>query len=647
MTNKLWEPTKDDILGSQLTKFIDHINKTYHLNLDSFESIHSWSVQNPDLFWGESAKFLNIKFNSAARKIVDDPKHMPGATWFEGATLNYAENCLRHRSNDLAIYDVNEHGLTNTVTWDELYQLVSKWHQFFLKNGIKKGDRVAGILPNNLVALAAMLGATSIGAVWSSCSPDFGEQGICDRLEQVNPNCIISISTYSYKGKDILITNRLNQIRENLSNTSLWVNASNDSMDGWTNCSEIDAYEPTNINFVPCGFNDPLFILFSSGTTGKPKCIVHGVGGTLLQHMKEHQFHANMKEGDTLFYYTTCGWMMWNWMVSGLASNASLVLFDGAAITSGFSIWDLIEQYEINIFGCSASFIGASQKRKINITHKLSGHTTRLILSTGSPLLPHHYDYLYSNFEYPIQVGSISGGTDIISCFALCNPITPVYRGLLQGKGLGMDIAAFDSNKKELIGVRGDLVCKTSAPCMPIYFLNDPNNERYKSAYFDDGNSKEWVHGDYVVIHDKGAVEILGRSDSTLNPGGIRIGTAEFYQILDDFDYVVDSLVSSVILDNEEKIVLFLKLNSGQSLTPEIKKNVRLQLKQKASPRHMPQMIVQVSQIPYTKNGKKCEVNVKKILRGEQFIVQESTLMSENSFDEYLSFAKQVTETES
>tara|TARA_Y100001935_G_scaffold255658_1_gene270624 strand:+ start:8327 stop:10270 length:1944 start_codon:yes stop_codon:yes gene_type:complete len=647
MINKLWEPTKDDIAESHLTKFIHHINSTYHLNLETFDAIHSWSVQNPELFWGESAKFLNIKFNSTPHKIVDDPKLMPGATWFEGATLNYAENCLRHRSNDLAIYEIDEYGLTNTVTWEELYQLVSRWHQFFIKKGIKKGDRIAGILPNNLVALAAMLGATSIGAVWSSCSPDFGEQGICDRLEQVNPKCIISISTYSYKGKDILITDRLNQIRESLTNTSIWVNASNDSIDGWMNCSEIDAYQPTDINFVPCEFHDPLFILFSSGTTGKPKCIVHGVGGTLLQHMKEHQFHGNMKEGDTLFYYTTCGWMMWNWMVSALASNVSLVLFDGAAITNSFSIWDLIEQYEINIFGCSASFIGASQKRKIDITQKLSGNTTRLILSTGSPLLPHHYDYLYSNFEYPIQVGSISGGTDIISCFALCNPITPVYRGLLQGKGLGMDIAAFDSNKQELIGVKGDLVCKTSAPCMPIYFLNDPNNERYKTAYFSGGKSNEWIHGDYVVVHENGAVEILGRSDSTLNPGGIRIGTAEFYQILDHFDGIVDSLVSSVVLDNEEKIVLFLKLNNGQSLTPEIKKEVRSQLKEKASPRHMPQMIVQVSQIPYTKNGKKCEVNVKRILRGEQFVVQESTLMSENSFDEYFSFAKQVIDLRS
>ncbi len=646
MNIKLWEPDKNDIKDSHLNGFMRHINDTYNIELNSFSDIHQWSVTDVESFWKETANYLNIKFNTPPTAIVNNPKEMPGTQWFEGATLNYAENCLKSRSNDLAIYDVNESGLLNTITWKELYHVVSKWHQFFKEKGIQKGDTVAGILPNNLTAVVAMLGATSLGAIWSSCSPDFGEQGICDRLEQVNPKCILSISKYSYKGKDILITHRLNQIKERLTHTSIWMNASNDDIPGWVNANQVEAYPISDIEFVPCQFNDPLFILFSSGTTGKPKCIVHGVGGTLLQHMKEHQLHGNMSENDTLFYYTTCGWMMWNWMVSALASQVSLVLFDGAAISNQGSIWDLIDTYEINIFGCSASFIGASQKRKIDITEKLSGQSTRLILSTGSPLLPHHYDYLYSSFKYPIQVGSISGGTDIISCFALCNPITPVYRGLLQGKGLGMDIASFNENKEELIEEKGDLVCRQSAPSMPIYFLNDPNNERYKAAYFNHGKSSEWIHGDYVIVHENGALEILGRSDSTLNPGGIRIGTAEFYQILDSFSSVADSLVSSVIIDNEEKIVLFLKLNDGVSLSPELKKEVRLQLKEKASPRHMPQMIVQVSQIPYTKNGKKCEVNVKKILRGEQLIVQESTLLNENSFDEYITFAKQVIDSE-
>ncbi len=644
MKTKLWEPSNDDIKYSYLNAFKNNINEKHQLNLDSFSDIHHWSVTELELFWKEAASFLNIKFNQEPNQIIGNTS-MPGTKWFNGASLNYAQNCLKNRSNNLAIYEINETGLINTLSWNELYDEVSKWVQFFQSNGITKGDIVAGILPNNLTAVVAMLGATALGAVWSSCSPDFGEQGICDRLEQINPKCVISINDYIYKGKTIHITNRLNQIREKLPKTSLWVNISQDDINSWINSKEIELYPPSEISFIPCDFDDPLFILFSSGTTGKPKCIVHGVGGTLLQHMKEHQLHCNMSEKDIMFYYTTCGWMMWNWMVSALASQVSLVLFDGAAITNKESIWDLIEPYEITVFGCSASFIGASQKRKINITSKLKSKSTRLILSTGSPLLPHHYDFLYSNFNYPIQVGSISGGTDIISCFALCNPFTPVYSGLLQGKGLGMDIAAYDDNEQELTALKGDLVCRLPAPSMPLYFLNDSDDKRYKASYFKDGQSSIWYHGDYVIINQDGTVEILGRSDSTLNPGGIRIGTAEFYQILDNFPQVTDSLVSSIISDNEEKIVLFLKLNNGDSLTPELKKDVRSQLKEKASPRHMPQMIVQVAEIPYTKNGKKCEVNVKKILRGEELAIQQSTLLNEKSFDEYIIFAKQLTKT--
>ena len=471
------------------------------------------------------------------------------------------------------------------------------------------------------------------------------KKGICDRLEQIQPKCIISLPIYTYKGKEINIANRLNEIKSKLPSTEIWINASSLDIDNWTPVSDIYQYDATKIDFVSCDFQDPLFILFSSGTTGRPKCIVHSVGGTLLQHKKEHQLHSDMKPSDTLFYYTTCGWMMWNWMVSALASQVSLVLFDGAAITNKGSIWDLIGDYSIDIFGCSASFIGASEKRSIDIKEKLKCRSTRQILTTGSPLLPNHYDYLYSSFDYPIQVGSISGGTDIISCFALLNPLTPVYRGFIQGLGLGMDVVAFNESAEPITNERGDLVCRISAPSMPIYFLNDTNNERYLSSYFKNGETKQWYHGDYTIINDDGSLQILGRSDSTLNPGGIRIGTAEFYQILDGFSGIEDSLVSSTLSDDDEKIVLFVKLQSGMELSPELKKSIRTTLKEKASPRHMPQMIIQVSEIPYTKNGKKCEVNVKKLLRGEDVAVQKSTLLNENSFDEYTQFAKQLLTT--
>ena len=482
-----------------------------------------------------------------------------------------------------------------------------------------------------------MLATTSLGAIWSSCSPDFGEDGICDRLEQIQPKCVISTTNYIYKGKTITISDRLNSIKNRLISTKLWINTSEIELEGWSSIREVNNYNSKEIEFVSCNFQDPLFILFSSGTTGKPKCIVHSVGGTLIQHMKEHQLHCNLSKSDRLFYYTTCGWMMWNWMVSALASNVSLVIYDGAAINSSSSIWDLANEYNVTVFGCSASFIGASQKRKISLKDKLL--TTRLILSTGSPLLPYHYDYLYSEFNYPIQVGSISGGTDIISCFALCNPLDPVKKGLIQGMGLGMDIVSIQ-NKEEVIGQKGDLVCQSPAPSMPIYFFNDDNNERYLSSYFSVDGYDKWYHGDYIIIHEDNMIEILGRSDSTLNPGGIRIGTAEFYQILDSFSMIEDCLVSSVVIENEEKIILFIKLSNGESLTPDLKKKIRLDLKTKASPRHMPQMICQVNEIPYTTNGKKCEVIVKKILRGDSILIEDTSLQNNNSLNEYFSFVK-------
>jgi len=645
MKVKLWEPSESFKQTTKLNSFIKLINKNKSLNLNSFSDLHTWSINNPSEFWDLASQELDIKFHTTANQIVDDVYNMPNTKWFSGAKLNYAENCLVSRSNDLAIYEVDESGLKNTVSWSDLYDLTSKWYSFFKNQGIKKGDKVAGILPNNLTAVVAMLGATSLGATWSSCSPDFGEKGICDRLEQIQPKCIISLPNYLYKGKEINILERLNLIKDNLKSTELWVNASNIDIDGWVTESVIHQYDPVQIEFTSCEFQDPLFILFSSGTTGKPKCIVHSVGGTLLQHKKEHQFHSDMKPNDTLFYYTTCGWMMWNWMVSALASQVSLVLFDGAAITNKGSIWDLIEEFSINIFGCSASFIGASEKRKIDIKDKLKCQSTRQILSTGSPLLSNHYDYLYSNFDYPIQVGSISGGTDIISCFALLNPLTPVYRGYIQGLGLGMDVVSFNEKSEPVFNTKGDLVCRKSAPSMPIKFLNDNGNERYKASYFNNGETKEWYHGDYIIINEDGSLEILGRSDSTLNPGGIRIGTAEFYEILDNFEGIEDTLVSSAIMENEEKIVLFVKLSDGQDLSAELKKSIRTTLKEKASPRHMPQLIVQVGDIPYTKNGKKCEVNVKKLLRGEDIVLHKSTLLNENSFDEYTQFANQLLTT--
>ena len=447
-SNVLWEPTNEDIQSSKMWQFCQSINEKYQLSINDYQALYDWSIQNPDLFWKDVAEATNIKFYSEPSSIMG-PEQMPNTQWFNGATLNYAEHCLQNRTDKIVITELDESGLLSTLTGNQLADEVSKVGAVLSNKQYKKGDVVAGILPNNKTAIIAMLAATSIGATWSSCSPDFGESGIIDRLEQVNPTCIICISDYIYKGKKITLSDRLDSIRSSLNQTRVWVLASDQPKDGWTSSREISLFKPATINFVPCSFSDPLFILFSSGTTGKPKCIVHSVGGTLIQHLKEHQLHCNLTQNDTLFYYTTCGWMMWNWMVSALASHASLVIFDGAAITSNDgSIWDLIKPHKITVFGTSASFIGASEKKRFDLNSVLSDKTVRLILSTGSPLLEHHFDYLYNSFPYSIQVGSISGGTDIVSCFALCNPLTPVRRGKIQGRGLGMDIVSWNEKKE-------------------------------------------------------------------------------------------------------------------------------------------------------------------------------------------------------
>lgn len=638
--NNIWTPPKDAL--TSLHQFINYVNMEYNLSVSSYTELHQWSIQCIEQFWQACVDFSNINFSRQPDCIIKEPKLMPNNSWFLGAKLNYAQHCLQFQTTKTAIYDVDENGMIRSLSCIDLYDHVSKWVQFLLHKGINKGDIIAGIVTNQSNAVVIMLACASIGAIWTSCSPDFGEAGIVERLVQLNPTMVISVAEYRYKGDTVCLRDRLTNIKGALPNTAHWVLVSELVLDGWEPSTRVDAFVPKKIDFVQCEFNDPLVILFSSGTTGKPKCMVHSVGGTLVQHVKEHRLHCDISVSDTVFYYTTCGWMMWNWMASALASHAALVCYDGAPITQDASIWDIIPMLDVTVFGCSASFIGASEKKGMQIQSFLMHHSLRLVLSTGSPLLPHHYDYVYNNCkDRPVQLGSISGGTDIMSCFALCNPIDPVQKGKIQCIGLGMDVVSRDDHGSSVTGKKGELVCIQSVPSMPIYFLNDPNYEQYKRSYFKNGQALEWYHGDYVIIHDDGQVEILGRSDSTLNPGGVRMGSAEFYQVLDGLEPIDDSLVCSILRNGEERIVLFLLLKEGMVLTPQLKKDIRYTLRDQVSPRHMPRMIFQVTQIPYTINGKKCEVGIKKIINRD-VIHAESVGISEAVASEYINLLRTI-----
>ena len=635
----MWKPSVEQIERSQMFEFKEFINTRHGLNLDSYTDLHDWSVDNIHEFWAFAWEFFDIIHTQPYTQVVDDVSKMPGAKWFTGARLNFAENLLRRRDDKTALIFKGESQPVRKLTYAELYSEVAKTAAALRTAGVEKGDRVAGFVPNMPESIIAMLATTSIGAIWSSSSPDFGIKGVLDRFSQIEPKVLFAANGYFYNGKFHDSLEKLKGILHDLPSVEkvVVIPYSDEDPDiciisNSILFSDFIDNDDEEIEFEQLPFDHPLYIMYSSGTTGLPKSIVHGAGGTLLQHLKELQLHCDLCEQDTIFYFTTCGWMMWNWLVSSLVTGASLVLYDGAPFfPDANAMWKMAEELGITVFGTSAKFIAASEAagNKPISTNDLSN--VRLILSTGSPLMEENFDYIYRDVKKDVQLASISGGTDIVSCFAGGSPMLPVYRGELQCSGLAMDVDAFDHKGKSSRNAKGELVCKKAFPSMPIYFWNDPDGQKYHNAYFDKFENI-WYHGDYIEINDHGGIKIFGRSDATLNPGGVRIGTAEIYRVVEQMAEVADSLVVGVQSNGDEQVALFLKMDEGAILNDNLINQIKSSIRANCSPRHVPSIIKSVEDIPYTISGKKVELAVKKIIHGEE-VTNKDALANPEALD--------------
>ena len=610
----LWTPSRERAQASELARFMRLAGKT------SYEELHRWSIERSAEFWELVWRFAEVRGEMGDRRLIDADR-MPGARWFPDARLNYADNLLRERDAAPAITFWGEDRVKRRLSKRQLYDLVSRIAQALADAGVKKGDRVAGYLPNVPEATAALLATASLGAVWSSCSPDFGVQGVLDRFGQIEPKILFCADGYIYGGKEFDSQEKASQVLERLPSVEECVVVDYlgaPASAGTSLFDFLDPFDPAEIRFERVEFNHPLYILYSSGTTGVPKCIVHGTGGSLLQHLKEHRLQSDVKPSDRLFYFTTLGWMMWNWLVSGLASGATLILYDGSPFVGrGKVLFDLAEAEGVTHFGTSAKFIDALGKAglKPKETHRLD--ELRTILSTGSPLVPEGFDYIYANVKDDVCLSSISGGTDIVSCFVLGNPIGPVWRGEIQAKGLGMAVEVFDENGKSLRGEKGELVCTKPFPSMPVGFWNDPDGAKYRAAYFEKFPNV-WRHGDWCEETEHGGFIIYGRSDAVLNPGGVRIGTAEIYRQVESLDQIVESLVIGQDWEGDVRVVLFVKLKDGLTLDESLSYQIKKRIRDNITPRHVPAKILQVADIPRTKSGKIVELAVRDVVHGRQ-----------------------------
>ena len=641
MADILWEPSEAQIENANMTRFMNFVNQEYSLGISTYEELYKWSIENIPDFWAAMWSFGKIVHSETYGTVVDDLKKMPGASWFQGAKLNYAENLLRFRDQKTAIVFRGESRVVQKLTYAELYDKVARLAGSLRDNGIKKGDTIVGFMPNMPEAVIAMLAATSIGAIWSSCSPDFGIKGVLDRFGQIEPKILFTANGYYYKDRTFDSLERISGIIKDLRSIEKIVvvpytdaNPDISQLPNSVMFSDFLSQEKNlEIDFEQLPFDHPLYIMYSSGTTGVPKCIVHGAGGTLIQHLKELMLHTDLKREDNIFYFTTCGWMMWNWLVTSLAVGATVLLFDGNPFyPDPYALFDFAREQGMTVFGTSAKYIESLE----NAGMKLSPDqipTIRTICSTGSPLSIESFNYVYRDIKKDLTLSSISGGTDIISCFSLGNPIGPVKTGELQCRGLGMRVEAFDDAGNSVVERKGELVCTAPFPSMPIYFWNDPENRKYKAAYFE-RYPGVWHHGDYILITREGGVVIYGRSDATLNPGGMRIGTAEIYRVVENMVEVKDSIVVGQDWENDMRVILFVKLNEGIRLDDELMDKIKRNIREKTTPRHVPAKILTVNDIPYTINGKKVELAVNKIIHNQD-VENRDALKNPEALDNY------------
>ncbi len=617
----IWKPSSESKKSSNLSRFIEIVNRKHSLSIKTeYQDIWSWSVNNIESFWSLIWDFSQIK-GSKGTKISANLGEMPGAKFFPEAKLNYAENLLRSPDSSLAIEEFREDGFSKELTRKELEDKTLKMAGWLKSKGIKKGDRVCAYMPNCSETIITMLATSALGAIFSSCSSDFGIEGVIDRFEQIEPKILVATNGYLYNGKLIdraaeikTISKRLTSLEHVLVVEYISITKDIDSFPNFNTVFQSDPLE----KYILCDFNDPLYIVFSSGTTGKPKCIVHSIGGVLIQHAKEHLLHTNLSEKQKMFYFTTCGWMMWNWLVGSLFCRSSIILYEGSPFyPNPEHLWEIAEKSELNVFGTSAKYIDALSKSNINPKRHFQLNNLRTICSTGSPLSPDGYDYILSNVKTDVQIASISGGTDLLSCFVLGNPISSVIKGEIQCRALGMDVDIFDENRDSLVDQEGELVCKNPFPSMPVKFWNDQSGKKYKEAYFEKFVGV-WRHGDWAKITKRGTIVIYGRSDATLNPSGVRIGTAEIYNTVEKLKEVLESLVIAQKWNNDVRIVLFLKLHNDFKLSQQLKEKVVNQIKKNLTPRHVPAKIISVPDIPRTRSGKITELAVRDIVHGQE-----------------------------
>lgn len=626
MRKLLWEPSAERKKAANMTRFIAFVNQKYGLNFSNYNELYDWSVTKNADFWAAMWEFGGIKASRPYDAVVTDFEDMIGSKWFAGAELNFAENLLRYRDDRMALIFKGEGQPPVRLTYAQLYDQVARLAKSLRRMGVQAGDRVAGFMPNMLHTPIAMLAATSIGAVWSSCSPDFGIKGVLDRFGQIRPKVLFTANGYFYNGKQHDSLARVAGVLKEIPSIEQVVVAPyteiNPDISMVPNAVLFDDFlakeDGLEIEFAQLPVNHPLYIMYSSGTTGLPKCMVHGAGGILIQHLKELMLHTDLKREDTIFYFTTCGWMMWNWLISSLAVGATLLLYDGSPFyPDAGGLWQLAQDEKISIFGTSAKYLAAVEKAGVKPGAEYDLTPLKAILSTGSPLSVESFEFVYRDIKQDLCLSSISGGTDIVSCFALGNPIGPVYAGELQCRGLGLKVQSFGADGRPVLNQKGELVCAASFPSMPIYFWDDPDGAKYRKAYFE-VYPNIWRHGDFIEINDDGGVIIYGRSDATLNPGGVRIGTAEIYRQVEALPEILDSLVVGQDWDNDVRVVLFIKLAPGVEFSDALVKKIKTVIRENTTPRHVPAKVIPVADIPYTISGKKVEMAVRDIIHNRE-----------------------------